>query len=184
MSPSTTLLQRVWKIVIAAGALLGIVASLISIWTILRVDRLEHLVARAKHWKISIHLSEPQNGSETVGYIVRLRGNVDFRIAATHDESNPMINLSLSKEKVDIVPLVRPLSEAKYWWTQSSPVVRQDGTFEGSVFLGEKGGADIAIEFQVIALAVPKGSSLEGTKLTNLPFFYAASNTITVKRIR
>lgn len=183
MNISEVGVQKIWNIVSATGLLLGIVASIISIVTFLRVDKIEELVRRAKDWKIVLDLSEPQNGAEMTGPVIRIAGRTDFRTTAIEVESNPRVNLALAQNQVELVPFVRPVSEAKWWWVQPSPVVRQDGSFEGSVFIGESGGAGIGIKFQIVVLAVPKGSVREGDKLVNLPFSYAASNIVTVKRI-
>jgi hypothetical protein len=176
--------MNLWKIVSSIGLILGIIASIISIWTFLRIGQIEEHARKARDWIIILELSEPPNGSEISGHVARIAGTADFRATAAQVQSSPKVNLSLQENRVDLVPFVRPLSEAKWWWAQSIPVVRQDGGFEGSVFLGEQGGAGIGIDFQVVILAVPKGSVSEGNKFLNLPFSYAASNTVTVKRVR
>lgn len=168
---------------IAGGAILGIIASLTSIWAILKIDRFEELAERAKSWKLSIALSNPRNGTPVFGSTLRIFGQIEFRIAAADDEFKARINLSLSKEKIDLVPYVRPISESKWWWAQPMPFIHQDGSFEGLVFIGEKQFTG-QVEYQVIILAVPKGTSPEGSRSVNLPFFYAASNAITLTRVQ
>ena len=113
-----------------------------------------------------------------------IAGLVDLRTTAAEVESPPPMNLVLGDKNVELVPFVRPLSEAKWWWAQATPLVHRDGTFEGSVFIGEKRGSGVGVNFQIAVLAVPKGSITEGDRLTNLPFSYATSNVVTVRRIR
>ncbi|MCK4946956.1 MAG: hypothetical protein KAQ99_07835 [Candidatus Aureabacteria bacterium] len=177
-------MMKLWEIVSSSGLILGIFASIISIYTFLRVKRVEKLASMAKNWIINVKLSEPENGAEVSGYIVKISGNVDFRTTAAQVESNSRVNLALQEKQVELVPFVKPLSHVKWWWAQSKPVVSQDGRFEGGIYIGEKEGAGIGVDFQIVVLALPNKAVKEGCKFVNLPFYYTASDILTVKRVR
>jgi len=167
--------------------ILGLLAAIVSILAYFKVgevqDDLEALISEAKGWQVTISLAEPQNGTRVEGFVTRIAGSVDLRATAAEMKSPPTMNLALQDKHVELVPFVRPLSEAKWWWAQAGPVVRQDGGYEGSVFIGERTGAGIGVDFQIIVLAVPQGSVTEGDRVSNLPFSYAASDTVTVRRV-
>jgi hypothetical protein len=128
----------------------------------MKIDNIEELARQAREWKIAINLSQPQERSEISGSAVPIAGKADFRVTAAQVDTVPTVNLTLEQNKVELVPFVRPISDAKWWWTQASPAVRQDGSFDGVIQIGEKG-----LEYQVIVLAVRKGSVAEGDKLIN-----------------
>lgn len=185
MDVTTDVLKRFWNVVASIGVMLGLFAAIISIVTFLKVDRLEEYFREARGWKVTLSLSEPTTDAEINGYITRIAGTVDFRASATDAESPPKMNLALREHKVALVPFVKPLSEAKWWWAQRSPVVHEDGSFEGSVFIGEPDGDGVGIEFQIVVLAVPMGSVSEGDRVVNLPSSnVATSDLVTVKRVK
>lgn len=174
--------SRVWKIVSGLGLVLGIVSSVISIRSATKINQIEGLARQARDWKITIELTEPKEGLKVSSHVAKIAGKATFQATAANDQSNPSVNLILEENQVELVPFVKPLSESKWWWVQAGPVVHQDGAFDGTVFDGERDGAGIGVEFQIVILAVPKGTISEGDKLVNLPFSYAASNVVTVKR--
>ena len=175
-------LHKTWKIVSILALLVGVIASIITIVTWLKVDHIEDLARAARDWEIALVLSEPQPGTEISDFVIRLTGKVDFCVMAAQVESNSRVNLTLKENRVELVTCVKPLSEAKWWWVQTNPVVREDGHFEGSAFIGERMGTSKGVEFQIVVLAVPRGSMCEGDRHINLPFYYAASNVVNVKR--
>lgn len=181
-------MSRLWQFINAAALLLGLFVSIVSILAFFKVgeveDDLEALITEAKKWQVTISLAEPQNGTKVEGFVTRIAGSVDLRTTAAEVKSPPSMNLALQDKRVELVPFVRPLSESKWWWAQADPVIRQDGGYEGSVFIGEKTRAGIGVDFQLIVLAVPQGTVTEGDRVSNLPFFYAASNTVTIRRVR
>lgn len=117
-----------------------------------------------------------------IGYVIRIAGKMDRYTTAAETISDHKVNLILVKGKVELRPFVRPLSEAKWWWAQPNLIVKQDGSLEGSVFLGERGGKGSSIQFQIVVFAVPRDSYSKGGKLVDTPLSYAASNSIIVKR--
>ncbi len=178
-------LKMSWNVVASLGVILGLFASTISVATFFKVDRLEKYFWEAHGWKVSLDLSEPATGAEIGGYITRIAGSVDLRATAMDAESPPRMNLAMREHKVALVPFVKPLSEAKWWWAQPSPLVHEDGSFEGSVFIGEREGDGAGIEFQIVVLAVPMGSVSEGDRVVNLPSSnLATSNVAVVKRVK
>jgi hypothetical protein len=170
---------RVGRYLNLAAVILGILANIVALFAFLQArktnENLKAFIEEGKQWELSIKLLQPANGSSVVGYVTRVVGSVDIRTTAAEMSSPPKMNLALQNKKVELVPFVRPLSEAKWWWVQASPVVRQDGSFEGSVFIGESSGAGVGVDFQIVVLAIPKGSVTEGDKLSNLPFSYGVS---------
>jgi hypothetical protein len=185
MDSPTNALKKFWNVVAFIGVLLGLFASTISLVTFFKVDRLEEYFKKAEGWKVNLNLAEPTTGAETNGYMARIAGTVDFRATATEVESPPKMNLALREHKVALVPFVKPLSEANRWWAQPSPVVHEDGSFEGSVLIGDREGQGVGIEFQVVVLAVPMGSVSEGDRVVNLPpGNVGTSNVVIVKRVK
>lgn len=179
---------RLWQSLNTTALVLSILASSVAILAYLEArgarKDLKALIEEGKKWEVSLRLLEPADRAEVFGYVTRIAGSIEFRTTAVEVQSPSKVNLALEEKNVELVPVVRPLSEAKWWWVQASPLVRQDGTFEGSVFIGEKTGIGIGVEFQLAVLAVPKGSMSEGARLVNLPFSYVASNTVTVRRAK
>lgn len=168
--------KLLWKIVGIAGLILSIISSIIAISAYVKVDRLEDLARRAKDWKIAVNVSEPKNKAEISGDAVMIVGKGDLRTTAAQVESSPAVNLVLEENRVELVPFVRQMSENNSWAVQPKSVVRQDGGFDGVIVLGDRG-----YEYQIIVLAVPSGS-VKGDQLMDLPFSYAVSNSVVVKR--
>jgi hypothetical protein len=178
LSSPKTRTKLVWKIISLIALVLGLVASIIAIWTFLKVDRLEDVARRAKDWRIAVNLSEPKNTSEIFSIAVMAVGKCDLRITAAQVESNPAMNLVLAENRVELVLFVRQVSKAQPWSVQSKPLVGRDGAFDGLIFLGDKG-----YDYQIVVLAVPSGS-VKDKQLTELPFSFAASNSVVVKRVQ
>lgn len=166
--------KLLWKIVSITGLLLSIISSIIGISAYVKVDRLEDLARRAKDWRIAVNL-EPHKPTSNIAVMVV--GSGDLRTTAAQAESSPAVNLVLEENRVELVPFVRQVSEVKSWSIQPKLLVRQDGSFDGLILLGDKG-----YEYQIVVLAVPSGL-VKGDQLMDLPFSYAASNSIIVRRI-
>lgn len=143
----------------------------------MKVDRLEDVVRRAKEWKLDVKIDPPQ-ASETPNNAILITGTGDLRTTAAQMESGPAVNLVLEENRVELVPFVRQVSNKTSWAVQSKLLVRQGGYFDGVVFLGDEG-----YQYQIVVLAVPSGS-VEIGQLEELPFSYAASNSVVVKRVR
>jgi hypothetical protein len=172
-----------WKIVSSTGVVLGIIASVISIWTFLKVDRLEKIAEEAKNWTCSIVLEEPKSGIEVFGFAVRIAGKIDLRIAANENQERQKINLTMYQKKIYLVCFVRPISvQTCQWYLQPMPVIYQDGSFDGLAFLSDKDVGKGGIEHQIIVLAVPRHTLAEIFEHKNLPFYFAASNIASVRR--
>ncbi len=173
-----------WKIVSLTGIILGIIASVISIWTFLKVDRLEKFAEEAQHWTFTIRLQEPKSGVEVSGFAVRVVGKIDFSITASDTKVQQKINLTMYQKKICLVCFVRPVSrQTSVWYMQSMPVTYQDGSFEGLALLSDKNVGSGGIEHQIIVLAVPSLTLLDVFEHKTLPFYLAASNIISVRRI-
>lgn len=180
--------RRMLRPLTILALVLSILSSFLAIWAFIEARSarkgLQAFIEEGRKWRLSLTLKEPTDRAEIAGYVARIAGLVDFRTTATEVVSAPKLNLVLEEKHVKLVPFVKPLSEAKWWWAQANPLVREDGSFEGSVFIGDKAGAGVGVEFQLAVLAVPKGSVSEGDRLVNLPFSYSASNMVTVRRVR
>jgi len=169
-------MKLLWKIVSITGLLLGIISSIIGISAYVKVDRLED-ARRARDWKITVNISEPNNRYQIPGDAVMIVGKGDLRTTAAQVESSPAVNLVLEQNSVELVPFVRQVSKKQLWAVQAKPAVRQDGGFDCLIVLG-----DMGYEYQIIVLAVPSGS-IKVDQLMDLPFFYEASNSVMVKRV-
>lgn len=176
-------LDHVFQLLTLVSLALGIVSNVVGVWAHIEArqvrDDLETLL-ESKNWELSLKLEEPVEGSQVSGYVTRIAGAANFRTTAV--ATNTKINLLLEEKRIALVPLVRPLS-GKWWWVQARPLVLPDGSFEGTVFVGDKeSGADS--EFQLTVLAVRKRSVSEGDRFAELPFFYTATKTVTIRRLR
>jgi hypothetical protein len=173
--------QKTKEIVFFLGAIFGIFASGISIYNFGKINYIESIFKISE--SLEINLSEPKDGTEVSSRATRITGRINLKTSADDNNLPSGVHSLLARHKIELVPFVKPLSEEKFWWAQSSPVVQQNGIFTGSVFLGEERNG-VGNDFQIIVLAVPKGTTPEGSRILNLPFNSTASNTITVKRVR
>lgn len=175
--------KSIWKTISAFGLILGIVASVLSIWAFLRVGSLSKFIDEAQSWAISIEITKPQNEKHTSGFVVRISGKVKFRTTANESKSNVKTNLALHIKKIEVVQFVRPILKAEcVWYLQSKPIVYQDGSFEGLAFLSDENIDDLGIEHQIITIAVPKGIINDHLKYKELPFYIAASNIVSITK--
>lgn len=172
-----------WKMVSSTGVVLGIIASVISIWTFLKVDKLEKIVEEAQHWAITIDLEDPKSGIEVFGFAVRVVGKIDLRTTANETKARQKINLTMYQKKIHLVCFVRPIyRQSCAWYLQPMPVIYQDGSFDGLAFLGDKEVGGGVIEHQIIVLTVPRHALSEVFEHKDLPFYFAASKIVSVKR--
>lgn len=174
-----------WKIASSAGVVLGIIASVISIWAFLKVDRLEQIAEEAQYWELTIELEERMIGIEVFGLAIRYAGKIDFRTTANESTAGRKINLTMYRKKIDILCFVRPVfKQTCAWYLQSMPVIYQDGSFEGLAFISDKEVGGAGIEHQIIVLAVPRYTFSEEFEHKNLPFYFAASKIASVRRTK
>jgi len=162
------------------GAIFSILAFLLSAVAFIRVDRLEELFDKIGPLEVQLSLSEPEDGTEVEHYVIEIAGQIT--VAAHEPVSSLDVNLTLAERDIDIVPLVRPLSEANLWWAQTKPVIDRKGYFQGSVNVGDKDGRGVGEDFQIVVIAVPRGAISQGDTFRDLPTFGAASRIVTVKR--
>jgi hypothetical protein len=171
-------------------------------------DRINDLVADASGWYVSVSLSGPPSGADVEGHMIQITGKIEFQDTA---KTFGDVALALQHRRVDLLPFVRA-ARVDGWWAQASVLIRSQpspsagppaspdpsaaatdatctnsshpcGTFTGTVQLGEL-GIGIGEQFQIVVLALPKASVSKGDKLNNLPFSYATSQGITVRRTR
>ncbi|MCP4989069.1 MAG: hypothetical protein GY928_24325 [Colwellia sp.] len=174
-----------WKVISFIALFLGIISSIISIWTFLKVDRLEKFAEEAQQWAISVELNEPSKGENASSFALMIAGKINFRTTANESAVRHKVNLDFYKKKIELVSFIRPiLSEKCAWYRQSKPVIYQDGSFEGLVFLSEGDPTSKKIEHQIIALIVPKDSVSRTFEHKELPFYIVASNIVSMKRIK
>ncbi len=177
------ILQNLWFGINSIGAILGLISSLIAILMYLKLRKAKEFIQKSRHWLITINITNPMDNSEHKDYVLEISGKFDFLVSAMDVVQFHNLNLALIENQIELVPIVKPLSDSKYWWIQSSLIVDQDGNFKGSVFLGEKSGAGRGIKFHIVVLAIPKKSVSEGKTMINPPVSYGVSQIITVKRI-
>jgi hypothetical protein len=173
-------IRNTWKITTILGVILGIIASVISIWTFARIDRLSDLIEKARSWKLKLQIIEPIDGYQTSEKVLRVIGHVNFQATAVDSQSVSKVNLLLHQNEIDIVCYVRPMSKNEVWYLQQPPIIDQNGHFECLVFL-ESSTHEFSINHQLVVLAVPRGQIPTGNRHPSLPLYYAPSNVILVK---
>lgn len=180
-------MNRLWKIVTSMGFVLGLVASVISIWTVVKADRIEDiakLAVEAGKWVIKPKIIEPEEGTEVSGVVVRIVGNIEFRTAATDTLQSNNVNLMLHQNQVELVCYIRPLSKNNFWYLQSKPLIEQNGRFECLGFIEHNESGTSGIKHQIVALIIPKKYISKNFRNSDLPFYYASSNIVVVKSVR
>lgn len=181
-------LSILWKIFIVAALCLGISSLIVSIAGYWRSDQIQKMNRAEKNWETALNITEPPDGADISGRVLNVSGRAIFRSPVQDIESKVKVNFALYQHQVELVPFVRPLSESSpdvnRWWVQPGPTVNQNGSFSGTIFVGNNEPADIGKKFQIVILAIPKKSVSEGDTFVNLPFSYVASNIITVKKIQ
>lgn len=173
-------IRHIWKVIIALSVVLGIFASVISIWTFSKIGDLRDLIDRAHNWNLKLQITEPSDGHRTSDRVLRVIGYVNFQASATDIGSETKINLLLEENEIDVVCYIHPLSQNEVWYLQHAPIIDQNGRFECLVFLNSN-NPDLCVGHQLVALAVPRGQIASGTRHPSLPFYYAPSNVILVK---
>ena len=161
--------------------LLSIIAVVISVVSYLRVDHIQQMMDEIEPLEIEIRIQKPENHTEIFHYVVEVTGQISLK----HDLGRKGItdvNIELSRRKIDLIPFVRPLSEANLWYAQTRLAIGRNGYFQGSVNLGTKEGDGVGIDFQIVILAVPINTVSQGRTYRDLPPYGSASRIITVTR--
>ena len=165
--------------VVAGLAVLAILAGC-WYWHSLRKE------ARAQRWlnavaplEMEISLERPVDGAGVAGYVVDLVGHI--RIKSRGSSSRTDVNLEVAKRNIEIVSMVRPLSETGLWFVQTKPAIRPDGRFHGSLNIGSRDGLGVGVRFQIVVLAVPRDSV--SALYRDLPASGVCSNVVTVRRL-
>ena len=153
-----------------------------SVYSHLRIDKFQKMIDDIRPLEMDIALERPQDGFEVSDYVVEIGGQV--RIKSTAHPSRSDINLEIAKRNIDIVPMVRPLSETNVWFAQTKPIIGRDGSFQGSAYIGDKKGRGIGVTFQIVVVAVPKGTVRQGDTFRDLSVYGASSRVVTVKRVQ
>jgi hypothetical protein len=168
-------------------AAIGLIASCIGIHEWWHQHRLVSLIDRGRGLLLGVQLAEPSQGLEVHGDMTSVTGRLDIKVMAAdvlqaQSISAQDINVRLEQRELEVVPFVRPLSEAKWWWAQAVPHVESDGTVHGYVYVGDKTNGR-GIKYELRLLVVPKDSVTEGEKSTALPFAYASSKPVVIQRV-
>lgn len=161
------------------AALISIASACISIYSYLYIDRFEKMITEFVLLEMDVSLTKPQDNYEVSNHVVDVNGQI--HIKSVLPTTN--INLDLARRNIDIVPMVRPLSETNTWFAQTRLNIYKDGSFQGSANIGDKEGKGIGVNFQIVVIAVPKGTIRQGQSFHDLPHG-ATSRIITVRRIQ
>lgn len=169
------------------SAIFSTIACILSIFTFIisRVneDKLQKLIDKVGPVNIEISILSPKDGSEIVNYVAGISGKIIFKSLLDNNAKKDVI-LEFANKGIDIIPLVRPLSEANIWYAQTKPAITKEGDFHGSINIGDKEGRGIGINYQIIVIAVQKGTIKQGHTFRDLPAYLSAAGIITIKRIR
>ena len=171
--------MRIREIVGLIAAVLSIISFCFSIYCYITVDRFEKMIIEFVLLEMDVSLTEPLDKAPVSNHVIDINGQIRIKLPSPTTD----INLDLARRNIDVVPMVRPLSETNLWFVQTRPNIHKDGSFQGSVNIGDKEGRGIGVNFQIVVIAVPKGTIKQGQTFSDLPRG-ATSKTITVRRIR
>jgi len=167
--------------VAAAGILLlAACAVVLAVHGALGVHAVAHGLGvreTAARVRLSLELEEPADGTTAQGWRVPWRGRVVLRAP---DGAPARV---LERHDIAIVPLVRPRGKDPRWWVQGEARLRSGGRLEGDLALGEPQGRGVGVVYDVLIVAVPRGSARRGDVLAQLPFTYATSQVVAVRRL-
>jgi len=175
-------MSKFTQIVGFISAVLSIAAICLAVYNNLKVDRLQQHFEAIKPLKMEISISKPEDGSEIRDFVTEVSGQIIIK-SPDNTAQKTETNITIAEKGIEVFPLVRPLSEANIWYAQTKPSINKDGIFTGSVNIGDKEGRGIGVRFQIVMLAVPKGTIRQGDTFRDLPPYGCASKTVTVRRI-
>ena len=111
---------------------------------------------------------------------ILIRGLVSCRSIA---QDGTDLSQVLDDHSAALVTLIRRASIPDWWVQRDKPKLLSNGEFRGEVFVpGNYSARDQ--EFEIVVLVVPKYSLMEDKVLTTLPFHYAESNHVRIRRFR
>jgi hypothetical protein len=174
-------MDKLMKIIQFLSAVLSIIAIAVSFYSYLSVSRLQQHFEAIKPLEMHITITKPEDRAILFHYVTTLEGQIALKTNAWKGNDQD-VNIELAQRNIDIVPLVRPLSEANLWYAQTRPAIRKDGQFQGSMNLGGKEGRGVGVDFQILIIAVPNGTISQGATFRDLPPYGNASSIITVRR--
>lgn len=175
-------MNKIKDIINLFASVLSIVAIVISCYNYFAIDRIQQHLVDIKPLMLEISITKPEEMAKLSGSVINIEGQITM--GNITDNPNNDVCIGLAQRKIDIVPLVRPLSETNLWYAQTKPAINRNGHFDSSVNLGDNKGHGIGIDFQILVLAVPKGSINQGMIFRDLPPYGNASRMITVRRIK
>ena len=138
---------------------------------------------KAVTWSLSVHLSEPfKSHGIRSGHQLSIRGYVHFRPRGTSSTltDGSSVRAALRREGIQIVPFV--LSRKSEWWPQGGLEIQDDGTFLGTVCIGDNQGRSVGHDFEVVVCAVSHDTVVWNKPLTKLPDARIESVRVTVTR--
>ncbi len=175
-------MKAAWPWVSRASAILGILGFGLSVYALVRVDRLDDLVARANRWSmLSITLDRPADSLAQSGHLLDIAGAVHF-VQGAHPATSSL-RLQLLANQIQIVPMIRPHAEPLRWWPQDEPALGDDGRFAGTVRVGRLDTRTDTGLYEVVLLAVPTNSIASTETYAFLPPHYAESRVVRIRRI-
>lgn len=111
----------------------------------------------------------------------------DLRVSITYPDTgsqvprNPTAEGAVSSAGVTVWTIVHPMAVEEFW-VQPKPKVDAQGNWEGPVYFGRPGRLDIGKEFEIRAVANPRGPLQEGMTLDGWPDAEARSRIVRVVR--
>jgi|WetSurMetagenome_2_1015567.scaffolds.fasta_scaffold400781_1 hypothetical protein len=93
----------------------------------------------------------------------------------------PYIQGTVSDTSFKVWVIVHPILVAEYW-VQPKIMVRENGIWKCSIYIGREGNVDVGKRFEVMAVADPKEELSEGMMLSFWPTSKAKSEIIELVR--
>jgi hypothetical protein len=173
--------DKLWTILDRLGTIAGIVGLILSVWALVQVGEVTDLVERAAQWRrLELTLSEPANGSQLKTHLVDVRGTISYEPFREPPVSS--VRLQLASSQIEVVSMVRPIAEPLRWWPQPEPAIADDGGFNATVRVGRPAPETDGGRYEIIVLAVPRGSISRTDTYEVLPAHYAESPILRVSR--
>jgi hypothetical protein len=93
----------------------------------------------------------------------------------------PYVEGSVTDPNAKVWVIVHPMEVSDYW-VQPAITVKGNGTWKVKIYIGRPGSIDVGKQFEIMAVANPRGSIKEGDVLSGWPDAQAKSQVIEVTR--
>ena len=109
------------------AALASILALGISIFTLIKVDRIADWRKQQLESQISVRIEEPSNGEQIDSFVSPISGIVTIRSSFVTESVD--VGILLAQKETELRPFVYPLGPPFKWYAQPKLTVEKNGKF-------------------------------------------------------